>query len=183
MVIYMYKIAKKHKITKTDKQNIIKNIKQEVEKSSAVIVVNYQGLTVAQLSEFRRGLAKYNTKFKVVRQKLFELTIKQTDLEGIKNFIHNAIGVIYCYNEDDVLNVLKYIIDYSKQNEKLRILGGFLYNEICDFGKIKEISSLPSKQELIAKLLQLNSPINRLYLTLRTPISSLINILSIKSKQ
>jgi large subunit ribosomal protein L10 len=180
----MYKIAKKHRITKKDKQNIVNNLKKELEKTSSIIVANYQGLTVAQLTEFKRGLAKYNAKFKVVRQKLFELAIKQTELENIRNFIHNAIGIIYCYNEDELLNILKYIIDYSKQNEKLKILGGFLYNEICDFGKIKATSSLPSKQELIAKMLQLlNSPINRMYLTLRTPISSLINILSIKSKK
>ncbi len=180
----MYKTAKKHKISREDKQKIIEEIRQNINTSSGLIVANYQGLNVAQLTELRRGLAKYNAKFKVVKQKLFELSLKNTKLEEIKKFIRNAIGIVWCYNEEEVLNVIKYIINYSKQNEKLKILCGYLYNEIYDFEKIKEIYSLPSKQELIIRLMQLlNYPINRIYLTLRTPISSLINILSIKSTQ
>lgn len=177
----MYKIATKHKI---NKKEVVEKLKQKVLSSCCVIIANYQGLNVTQLTEFRRGLAKYDAKFEVVRQKLFEIALRETKFEPIKDFLKNAVGIITCSNEEKVLNVVKYITEYSKQNDKLKILGGFLYDRICDYVKIKEIASLPSKEELIIKLLQLLvSPLNRLYLTLKTPMVSLVNILATKSKR
>jgi large subunit ribosomal protein L10 len=177
----MYKTAVKHKI---NKKEVVERLKQKILSSSVIIIANYQGLNVAQITEFRRELAKNNAKFEVVRQKLFEIALRNTKCEEIKTFISNAIGIITCSDEEKVLDVTKYLIEYAKQNNKFKILGGYLYDRICDPAKINEIANLPSKIELIAKLIQLlNSPINRLCLTLKSPLTSLINILSTKSSK
>jgi len=143
----MYKTAVKHKI---NKKEVVERLKQKILSSSAIIIANYQGLNVAQITEFRRELAKHNAKFEVVRQKLFEIALRNTKCEEIKTFISNAIGIITCSDEEKVLDVTKYLIEYAKQNNKFKILGGYLYERICDPAKINEIAKLPSKIELIA---------------------------------
>lgn len=180
----MYKTAQKHRISKDVKKEIIQKLKEETLSSKGIIIMNYEGTTVKQLTEFRTGLAKYNAKFKVVKNKLFELALQHTELESIKQFIRYAIGVIYCKDEDKISDVLKYVINYIKEVTSLKIVGGYVYNQILSAEKINEVAKLPSKTELISKAVYLlASPIRRLYSVMYSPLNLLVNILSIKSKR
>lgn len=178
----MYKIAQKHKTGRKQKENIIKQLKEELSVAKGFILANYEGSTVAQLTELRRSLAKYKSKMKVVKNRLFERAIKELGLDEVLQFIHRGIAVIFCYDEEEIVNIVKHLMDYIKQNEKFRLLGGYLYEEIVGYDKIKEIALLPSKQELIAKSVYLlSSPIRKLVSSLKYPINSLVNILMSKS--
>lgn len=180
----MYKTAKKHKISKQTKSKIIESLKQELVESKCIIVSNYQGLNNEQFLQLRKNLSKYNSKFKVIKNKLFELSLKNTHLEELKNYIKNAVGIVVCKEEKNIIPTIKYLLDYSQENSQLKILGGYLYDIMVDSNKIVEISKLPSKEELIAKLVGLLSmPIRRLYSVLNTPMISLLNILKTKSQQ
>ncbi len=180
----MYKIAKKHKISKQKKYEIIQSLKQELTKSKCIIISNYQGINNEQFMQLRKNLLKYNSKFKVIKNKFFELSTQNTHLEELRNYINNAIGIVICKEEDKIIPMIKYLLEYSKENPKLKILAGYLFDIKADSNKIEEISKLPSKEELIAKLLGiLSTPIRKLYTALNTPMISLINILKAKSQK
>ncbi|MCS7227853.1 MAG: 50S ribosomal protein L10 [Endomicrobia bacterium] len=179
----MYKIAQKRRIDKNAKKNIVQQIKNDLSLAKGIIIINYQGTTVEQFTQFRRDLAKHNAKVKVVKNRLLELAIKNSDFEEMKTFIHNAIAVVSIYNEDNILNAIKCITEHTKQNEKLKVVGGYLYKQILNSEKIKDIANLPSKEQLVEKAIYLiSTPLRRLYLLLQSPLYSLVNLISIKSK-
>lgn len=180
----MYKTAKKHKISKHKKYEIIQSLKKELTESKCIIISNYQGLNNQQFMQLRKNLLKYNSKFKVIKNKFFELSLQNTHLEELKNYINNAIGIVICNEENNIIPILKYLLEYSQENPKLKILGGYLFDIKADSKKLIEISKLPSKEELIAKLVGLlSTPIRRLYSVLNTPMISLVNILKVKSQK
>lgn len=179
----MYKTAQKHRLNRQQKLQIINNLTEIVSSSKVLILSNYTGLTVSQITELRRGLSKYNSKFKVVQNKLFEISLDKTPCRELKNFINRSIGIIYSDSEQYVQNVLKFIVDYEKQYDKFKILGGRVYDTIVDAKRIKEISELPSKEELIGKFVYLCSlPLRKLLISLKNPMVSLLNIIDRKSK-
>lgn len=180
----MYKTAKKHKIRREEKVNIVNQFQQEIEMSRGLIITNFEGITAHQIGEIRRNLKKYNSKLKVVNNKLFLLALKNKNLEVLGKFMYGSIGVVFCYNEDDVINVVKYLVDTSSQLDKLKISGGYIFNTIVSSEKIKEIAKLPSKQELIAKSVYLiKSPLVKFIIVLKHPINLLLNILDTKLKE
>lgn len=179
----MYKTAQKHRLNREQKLQIINNLLEIVSSSKILLISNYSGLNVSQITELRRGLLKYNSRFKVVTNKLFEISLEKSDYKELKKFINKNIGIIFSDAEQDVQNILKFLVDYEKQYDKFKILGGLVYNTIVDANKIKEIAQLPSKDELIAKFVYLcSSPLRKLLLSLKQPIVSMLNILDTKSK-
>ncbi len=180
----MYKTAQKHKIKKEEKADIIQQFQQEIGKSKGLIIINFEGITAPQIVEIRHNLKKYNSKIKVVNNKLFLLALKNKNLENLSDFIYRSTGVIFCYNEEDIINVVKYLVNTSSQIDKIKLSGGYLFDTVVDPGKIKEISKIPSKQELIAKAVYLiKSPLVNLIILLKNPLNSIVNILNTKSKQ
>ncbi len=180
----MYKTAQKHIIKKQEKAGILQKLQKEIEDSKGIIIVNYEGVTATQFTDIRRNLKKYNSKLKVVNNKLFLLALKNRNLQELEKFVYKAIGVIFCYSEDDVVNVVKYLVETSNQIDKLKLSGGYIFNNVVDPEKIKEISKLPSKQELVAKAVYLiKSPLINLIVLLKNPLNSLVNILSAKAKK
>lgn len=179
----MYKTALKHRLNRQQKLQKINDLCEIISSSKILIISNYCGLTVAQLTELKKGLLKHNCKFKVVKNKLFEIALNKTGFEELKQFIYKNIGIIYSSDEQFIQSLLKFIVEYETQQEKFKILGGYVYNTVVDANKIKELSKLPSKEELIGKVIYLISmPLRRLMFTLNSPISKFLNILTIKSK-
>lgn len=178
----MYKTAQKHRLSRTEKEKLINDFLNIISSSKVLVIANYGGLNVAQITELRRNLLKYNSKFKVIKNKLFELALNKSDVKELRQFINKSVGIVYSDNEQNIQEILKSIVDYEKQYENFKIIGGYVYNSIVDANKIREISKLPSQKELVAKLIYLcGVPLRRLILTLKNPITSLLFILEKKS--
>jgi large subunit ribosomal protein L10 len=179
----MYKTSLKHKLSREKKAEIISSLTEEIKNSYGIIFSHYQGLNNAQFTKLRRDLKKYNANFKVVKNTFLKLALKNNNLTELENYVNKAIGVVLCKEEKSLVELLKYLFEFSKENLHLELLCGRLFNTTADIKKLEEISKLPSKEELIAKLVGLLSmPIRRLYSVLNSPMVSLINILNAKSR-
>lgn len=180
----MYKTAQRHKLSREKKAEIISWLKQQFETSKCIILTNFDRLTVLQANKLRRDLTKLNSLYKVVKNQLFKKVLMQTKLDELQPYVKGNLGIVICNDENNIIPSIKYLVNYSKENAQLKILAGYVYKTIVDKKKIEDISKLPSREEIIAKLISLLAlPIQRLYSVLNLPVLSLLNILQVRSKK
>lgn len=180
----MYKTAQKHRLTKEQKAQVINWVRQQLENSNCIIFTNFERLTVAQSNKLRNELRKLKSVYKVIKNQLIKKALAEVQLEELQRYINRNVGIMICTDESSIVPAIKYLVDYSKENSQLKILAGYVYKTIVDRNRVEEIAKLPSREEIVAKLVGLlTMPIHRLYSVLKSPLVSLLNILQTKSQQ
>ena len=138
------------------------------EKSGSIFITGYTGLKNSEINTLSQQLNNKKAEHRVIKNTLFRVIAKEAgvkDSEKLKTLKGNSAFVI---GGEDVVAVAKVIVDFSKANEKFQIKGLVLDGKVMDSHLVKSLASLPSKSELIAKVVG----------TIAAPISSLVNVLA-----
>lgn len=163
-------------MNKTQKKEVVSEFNKELQESTSIIVLQYKGLTVSDITELRKRARNENIKFKVVKNRLASLSFENTDFSELKSELKGQNAFAYA---SDPVSVAKLVSDFSKENEKLVIVGGALGSDILDKNQILELSKMPSLDELRAKLLSIiNTPATRLATLLKEPAGQLARVLN-----
>jgi ribosomal protein L10 len=136
------------KLNRSEKEQVIKELRDGFLKAKAIVFTDYRGLTVAQLSDLRRLLREGNFEYKVVKNTLARIASEGTSVSVARDSFRGPIGIAIGY-EDPVLAVKK-VLDYSKKNDKLKVNVGLVEGTLCDAGELKAVADLPPKQILLS---------------------------------
>ena len=168
-------------MSKEKKQNYIKEMSTQFDKSEAVIVAHYQGLTVKQLDDLRKQMRKHGIIFKVTKNRITKLAIEKTKCKDLSNLFTGPTAVAL---SEDAITSAKILTKFSKDHQNLKILGGIMGNDILDVAGVQNVASLPSLEEARAKIVGiLRSPAQKIASILLAPAQK-IAILSLeKSKK
>lgn len=140
------------------KEAKVAEIKEKLEKSKAVVLSKYQGLTVEEDTTLRKNLREAGVEYKVYKNTLVTLAAKELGLEGIVEYLEGPVSIAFSY--DDVTAGARILNDFTKDHKNLELKAGIVEGEIYDEAKIKQLATIPSKEVLIAKLLgSIKSPI------------------------
>ena len=132
------------------KASMIADVSAQLAKAQAVIVAEYRGLDVSSMTELRRKARQSGVYLRVLKNTLVRRAIAGTPFEKLSD---QMVGpLIYGVSQDPVA-VAKVLQDFAKANERLVIRAGALLNSIIDANAIKALAALPSRDELLAKLL------------------------------
>ncbi|MDA0665272.1 MAG: 50S ribosomal protein L10 [Burkholderiaceae bacterium] len=132
------------------KASMIADVSAQLAKAQAVIVAEYRGLDVSSMTELRRKARQSGVYLRVLKNTLVRRAIAGTPFEKLSD---QMVGpLIYGVSQDPVA-VAKVLQDFAKANERLVIRAGALPNSIIDANAIKALAALPSREELLAKLL------------------------------
>ena len=141
-----------------EKKNIVKQLTDKIANSKTVILVDYRGLTVEQDTELRTALRKANVNYEVVKNTLTRFAMNNNGYGEIDTYLNGPTAIAYSY--EDVVAPAKVIAEFAKKFEHLEVKIGIVEGEVFDKSKISALAELPSREELIAKLLAgFNSPI------------------------
>ena len=163
-------------MNRTEKQELITNLHEEFGKSPHAILVDFRGLTVPAVTEFRRKLRATGSRYRVVKNTLALRAIKDTPLEKLGPKFDNTTGV--AYTGTDPVALAKALVDFAKDNPALVVKAGMVSSQMLDADAVKALSSMPSLPELRAKLLGLMSaPATKLVRLLATPAGQLVRAL------
>ena len=135
----------------TQKKNIVDDLNQRFSKFAIVIVSDYKGLNVSSINDLRRRLKKENIEFQVVKNSLLTRASEKTDVDLIKDHVKGPNAVALSY--DDPVAPAKILTDFAKDNAALEIKVGVMNGKVLELSEIKTLSALPSREELLAKLL------------------------------
>lgn len=164
-------------MNRTEKQTLIDNLHAEFGRSPHAILVDFRGLTVPAVTEFRRKVRQSGSRYRVVKNTLALRALKDTPLEQLGPKFDNTTGV--AYTGADPVALAKVLVDFAKDNPSLVVKGGLVSGStMLDADGVKALSTMPSLPELRSKLLGLlNAPASKLVRLLSTPASQMVRVL------
>ena len=146
------------------KRELVTSLNTVLKDTGLVVVAHYAGMTVAQLTDYRKRVKEAGGKVKVAKNRLAKLAVKDTSYEAIADLFKGQTCVAY---SKDPIAAAKASVAYAKGNEKLIILGGAMGSTVLDANAVKALAELPSLDELRAKLIGLlNAPATKIARTI-----------------
>ena len=168
-------------MNKEQKKQYIDEMSKYFDKSEAVIVAHYQGLTVSQLDDLRKKMREHGIKFKITKNRITKLALEKTKCKDISNLFSGPTAVAL---SEDAITSAKILSKFSKENENLKILGGIMGNDILDVDAVQNIATLPTIDEARGKIVGiLRSPAEKIASILLAPASKIAILALEKSKK
>ena len=135
-------------MARTDKSAAIAELKEKFENSSAILLTEYRGLTVAAVQTLRRSLGA-NAEYKVAKNTLTAIAAKQAGVEGLDDALAGPTAIAFVTGE--VSEAAKAIRDFAKDNPALVVKGGVLEGTVLSAGDVAKFADLESREVLLAK--------------------------------
>ena len=168
-------------MNKEKKKNYINEMTTQFDKSEAVIVAHYQGLTVKQLDDLRSQMRKHGIVFKVTKNRSTKLALEKTKCKELSNLFTGPTAVAL---SEDAITSAKILTKFSKDNNNLKMLGGIMGTDILDVAGVQNVATLPSLDEARAKIIGiLRSPAQKIASILLAPASKIAILALEKSKK
>ena len=131
-------------------QEMMEAIKADLADVQAVWVVDACGLTVKEVQELRRNIRETGATMKVYKNTIMRKALAELDLVNMDEILEGPSAFVFC--NGDVAAAAKAITEFAKSNELLEVKGGMMDGAFTTPAEIAAIASLPSKEELIAKI-------------------------------
>jgi large subunit ribosomal protein L10 len=168
-------------MNKSQKKQYIENMTSQFEKTEAVIVTHYQGLTVSQLDDLRKKMRENGVRFKITNNRITKLALEKTRCKELSDLFQGPTAVAM---SEDAISSAKILTNFSKENKNLKILGGIMGEDILDVVGVENIATLPSLEEARAKIVGiLRSPAQKIASILLAPASKIAILALEKSKK
>ena len=140
------------------KQPIVQEISEAINGAASVVVVDYRGLTVAQDTELRKKLRAEGITYKVYKNTLVSRAVEGTEFESLREVLEGPSA--FAISTEDATAPARVIAEFAKKAPKLEIKAGVVEGTYFDANGMKEISSIPSREILLGRLLgSMQSPI------------------------
>ena len=145
-------------LTKEQKKNLVKDLSSKIKASKSVVFADFRGLQVKDLDELKKELRGAGADFKVAKKTLINLALKEAGIKADTKKMEGQIAI--SISSQDEVAPAKIINTLSKKNENIKMVGGLLGTTVMTLEEVKALAKLPSKDELLAKLVgSLQSPI------------------------
>ncbi|MDP4007012.1 MAG: 50S ribosomal protein L10 [bacterium] len=151
--------------TKTQKQNILQQIADNLTKQQSLLFVDYKGVKVQDLSQLRKQLKEVGAKMEVAKKTLFSRAFAKAGIEINFKDMEGQIAAVYSY--EDPMAGIKTAHTFSKTNEHVKLLGGYMENQLLLKEQVMELALLPSREQLLGMFVS----------TLAAPMQGLMRVL------
>jgi large subunit ribosomal protein L10 len=167
---------------RTEKQILTKEYAGRLNASPFFIVVGYQGLKVAHLTELRKRLSQAGAEVHIVKNSLFRIAAKEAGVAELNGSLTGQMAVVT--GQKDISAAAKALKNFAAEFDKLKVKFGFLNNRRIEEAGIIALADLPSLDVLRARLLGLfNAPATKLVTLLNTPATMLAQVIKAKAEK
>lgn len=165
------------------KQQIVDELTVKLKNSIAGVLVDYQGITVEDDTALRSNLRKAGVEYAVVKNTLLSKACDIVGFEDMKTVLNGMTAM--AISENDPVAAAKILAEYAEKHDNYKIKLGFVQGKVISSAEVGQLAKLPSKEELIAKMLgSMNAPISGLVTVLNGNIRGLVVALNaIREKQ
>ncbi|MDI6703479.1 MAG: 50S ribosomal protein L10 [bacterium] len=129
----------------------VKKLRDRFQLSRCAILTDFCGLSVREIGELRQRLREEGIDYKVVKNTLTYLAVKDTEFEGLSHYLFGPTAIAFS-SKEEVLPA-KILVRFSKEYKKPQIKGGVLNKEVIDKNRVMELANLPEREVLLSKLL------------------------------
>ena len=147
------------------KEAEVAEIQEKLQKSQSVMFLDYRGLTVSEVTELRNKMRAAGVEYKVIKNTMMRRAAREAGVEGPDEILEGPTAVAFGY--EDPVAPAKILVDFIENAKKTQLKGGVLAGRAMSQAEIKDLASLPSKEQLLAKLMgSLNAPVTGLVMAL-----------------
>jgi large subunit ribosomal protein L10 len=140
------------------KQQEVNEVVEKMNAANSLVVVDYLGLTVAEVTELRKQLREAGVEFKVIKNTIMRRALDSQDLEYHEEVFQGPTAV--AFGMEDAVAPAKILSDFAKKAEALELKGGILEGEVLSKEEIQQIAKLPNREGLLSMLLSvLQAPV------------------------
>ena len=133
------------------KEQLVEEIKNRFNDSGAVLLADYRGLSVKELQQLRVKLREAGAELTVYKNSLTEIAMRELALPSMTEYLSGPTAFVF--GGEDPVAPAKVLTQFAKEHKALELKGGLVENQVVDAASVKAIATLPSREELIAKLL------------------------------
>ena len=170
------------------KQAIVAELAEQLKSAKGMILTGYKGLTVAQDTELRRAFREAGVSYHVVKNTMLRLAAKEAGIEGLDEHLEGTTA--FAFSAEDAVAPAKVVVGFIKKNkleetknkleetDVLTVKVGMVEGKVIGLDEVKALASLPSREELIAKMLgSMNAPISNTVNVLQGVIRNAVYVL------
>ncbi len=139
-------------MNREEKTLLLNEMNELISNSEAVVISHYRGLTVAEMGELRKKARELGAELRVTKNRITRLALKGTKFEGLDEFFKGPTVMAY---SSDPISACKLCVEFAKANEKFAVVGGALSSGVLSMAEIERLATIPSMDELRAKLIAL----------------------------
>lgn len=163
-------------MNRAEKTEVIESLHKTFTESGSVILLDFKGVTVPEITELRDRVRESQGGYAVVKNTLALRAAEGTPIDSIRE--HFAGPTAIAYTAGDPVALAKTLRDFVKGQEGMEFKVGVLDGNVLSEGQVVELAALPSREELLSKLLfLLNAPLTRLVTALQSPVRNLAVVL------
>jgi large subunit ribosomal protein L10 len=133
------------------KEQLVEEIKDRFNGSQAVLLADYRGLSVKELQQLRVKLREAGAELTVYKNSLTEIAMRELALPSLADYLAGPTAFVFV--TEDPVAPAKALTTFAKEHKALELKGGLVENQVVSSDDVKAIATLPSREELIAKLL------------------------------
>ncbi len=152
------------------KQEVVAKIADKIQKAGSTVVVEYRGLTVAEVTELRRALREEGCSLEVFKN---TLTRRAAEQLGYSDLLESLAGPNAIAVSDDEIAASRVLSKFAKKHDKLVIKAGIVDNKVIGTDEIKQLAALPGKEGMLSMFLScLQSPMSKLARTVQAVVDA-----------
>jgi large subunit ribosomal protein L10 len=161
-------------MNRQQKESVVELLHTNFVTHKGAFFVDYCGLTVVEMQQLRKQLREKGGTLKVAKMRLVRKALSGViGAESLASYCKNQVGVVFARDDEEAPGIAKILGDFSKKNQSLSLVVGYMDSELLDASAVIRIASLPSKEVLLARLCG----------ALKAPLSQLLVILEEVKKQ
>lgn len=159
---------------RSQKSEAVAQLNEVFNEMGVVVVTRNLGLTVDQSTDLRTKMRDAGASYKVAKNRLAKLAIKDTDYTGLEEYLSGPVGLAW---SQDPVSAAKIAVDFAKSNDKLEIVGGSMGAQVLDEAGIRALAAMPSLDELRGKIVGLvNAPATKVAQLANAPAAKLARV-------
>lgn len=140
------------------KENIVQELVEKFENSAAFVVVDYRGLTVAEVTDLRKQLREAGVDMRVVKNTMLRKAAAIAEIDGLDEVFTGPTAI--AFSEEEVVAPAKIMVEFAEKADALEVKGGYMEGKVVPVETIEAVAKLPSREGLLSMLLSvLQAPI------------------------
>ena len=140
------------------KKTVVAEIKEKLDRAQSVVLIDYRGLTVAEVTDLRNQFRKAGVEYAVLKNTMITLAAQELGIAGLEDFLKGPTAV--AFGVEDPVAPAKIITEYIKKNKKISVKCGMVDKKVIDVAGVTALAELPPREVLIAKMMgSMNAPI------------------------
>lgn len=168
--------------SREEKELILQELKEKLGSAKVVVLTDYRGLTVAEVTRLRRRLREAGCEFKVAKNTLASLAARQLGLEGLDPYLEGPISI--AMSAEDPVAPAKVLTEFIRETRKMEIKAGVLEGKVINAEGVRGLADLPPREVLLAKVLGgMQAPLYGFASVLQGTLRSFVYVLEAVRKQ